>query len=205
MSRGCGHGSGGSRWPGRHSRVLVLKDRGSARRSSRSGRLRGPHRGSGSDTSPSPARRNETGSPGPLGLLSEEGGCFSQDLPLGLEDFHPPAQLGELGPLVVVEWRPGRTLVRETDPLAERLVRDAEVHRDLADREPRRLGHLHGLGAELGAVVTVLPPHAGLLPADAAAILGVHGNGVSPGSRVALWVSRATVIEPVALNLRVSG
>jgi lipopolysaccharide/colanic/teichoic acid biosynthesis glycosyltransferase len=26
----------------------------------------------------------------------------------------------------------------------------------------------------------MLPPHAGLLPADAAAILGVHGKGVSP-------------------------
>jgi hypothetical protein len=37
-----------------------------------------------------------------------------------------------------------------------------------------------GLGPELFAVVTVLPPHAGLLPADAAAISGVHGNGVSP-------------------------
>lgn len=44
-----------------------------ARRSSRSGRLRGRHRGSAPDTSPSPARRSGTGSPGPLGLLSEEG------------------------------------------------------------------------------------------------------------------------------------
>ena len=35
------------------------------------------------------------GSPDPLGLVSEDGGCSSQDLALGLEDLDPPAELDE--------------------------------------------------------------------------------------------------------------
>jgi len=43
-------------------------------------------------------------------------------------------------------------------PLAEGLVGDPEVERDRSDRLARRLGQAHGLGPELGAVVTVRPP-----------------------------------------------
>jgi hypothetical protein len=68
--------------------------------------------------SPSPARRSGTGSPGPLDLRSEEGGCFSQDLALGLEDVHPPAEFGERGPLVKRERRSRRALAGQADPLA---------------------------------------------------------------------------------------
>jgi len=88
----------------------------------------------------------------------------ARDLPLGLEDLHPPAELGELGPLLGLEWRPRRSLAGQGDPAAETLVRDAQVHRHLADRLSGRLGEPDGLGAELGAVVGVLLPHLDSFP-----------------------------------------
>src|SRR3990170_6194613 len=101
-------------------------------------------------SSPSPAPQTGTPSPGPVGLLREEGRGFFQDLPLRLEDLDPAAQLDELGALIAAQRAARWSGLVLTDPDPERLVGEPEIHGDLAKRLARRPGEPHGLGLELG-------------------------------------------------------
>ena len=74
------------------------------------------------------------------------------------------AELDELAPLTDLERRPRRPLAGQADPPREALVRDAQLHGDRSDRLARRLGKPHGLGPELRAVATLLPPHMDSFP-----------------------------------------
>src|SRR6266566_6811203 len=102
---------------------------------------------------PSPRRSTDTHRSPPLALPGEEGRGFFQDLPLHLQGSDPSSQLAQLGALVG-----GQALgLAGVDlslalPVAQRLIGDPEILRDLGDRLVRDLDQLECFAPELRRV-----------------------------------------------------
>src|SRR3954470_9940493 len=99
-------------------------------------------------------RRDETDTGSPrLALLREEGRGFFQDLPLLLEQQHPPAQLAQLLLLVAGQAVALAALdLSLLHPQPQRLPRHPEIGCDLAQRFLGPRVQRHRLTAKLGRV-----------------------------------------------------
>src|SRR5215472_220398 len=149
-----------------------------ATRSSRWGRRPAPGTSWRPGSEPSLAPRTRTPLPGSLDLRCEEGGGFYQDLALGLQLLHLPAQPLQLLALLRRQAVLAHTVVALglLDPVPHRLAGHPELAADLVG-VPAGTHQGYGLASELRRIRGLAPRHLDILLHKRS---GVHETGRTP-------------------------